>query len=195
MASSFLLALIFILQVLGLLRGINERIDFLLPSPSPRVLTILTALGGNLFFSAFALFAIYLDVKEHGKLSRETLVFLLSAFLGLAIVGILKVALNEPRPRGHGGFSFPSGHAFRGGIIAVYSSNRWKKIGIIAWAYAIGVALTRLLLHVHWFSDVIFSLLLAQWIYNVVKVTQDTWLPLYRRIVGKLGISFLDVEL
>ncbi|MFA4701452.1 phosphatase PAP2 family protein [Pyrococcus kukulkanii] len=194
LASSFLLALIFILQVLGLLRGTNERIDTLLPSPNPGVLTILTALGGNLFFFAFVFFAIYLDVKKHGKLSKETLVFLLSAFLGLVIVGILKVALNEPRPRGYGGFSFPSGHAFRGGIIATYSSNRWKRFRIIAWTYAISVALTRLLLHVHWFSDVLFSLLLAPWIYNVVKVTQGTWLHLYRKIVRKLGINFLDIK-
>ncbi|WP_297436269.1 phosphatase PAP2 family protein [Thermococcus sp.] len=192
--NTALLILILFLQFACLMRGINARIDSLLPSPSSSLLSVLTAFGSDFFLIPFAVAVIYLDIRNFGKLSRETLIFLASVFIGLVIVGILKVAINEPRPRNHGGFSFPSGHAYRGAIIAVYTSNRWRRLVPLAVTFAIGVAMTRLLLHVHWFGDVLFSLLLAPWIYSIVDATQDSWLSLYRRIVSRLGLGVFDVE-
>ncbi|NJE48533.1 phosphatase PAP2 family protein [Thermococcus sp. 9N3] len=192
--NTALLALVLILQLAGLMKGINTKVDSLLPSPSPSLLSVLTALGGDVFLIAFSLLAVLLDIRNSGKLSRETLVFLVSAVIGLVIVGVLKVAINEPRPRNHGGFSFPSGHTYRGAIIAVYASNRWKRATPLAVLLAVGVAITRLLLHVHWFGDVLFSLLLAPWVYSIVKATQDSWLPLYRRVISRLGLGVFDVE-
>ncbi|AHL22252.1 phosphatase PAP2 family protein [Thermococcus nautili] len=192
--NTALLALVLILQLAGLMKGINTKVDSLLPSPSPSLLSVLTAFGGDVFLIAFSLLTVLLDVRNSGKLSRETLVFLVSAVIGLVIVGVLKVAINEPRPRNHGGFSFPSGHTYRGAIIAVYASNRWKRATPLAVLFALGVAMTRLLLHVHWFGDVLFSLLLAPWVYSIVKATQDSWLPLYRRVISRLGLGAFDVE-
>ncbi|WP_297535315.1 phosphatase PAP2 family protein [Thermococcus sp.] len=192
--NTALLALLLILQLTGLMAGINSRVDALLPSPNPTLMNVLTAFGSDLFLVPFAIAVIYLDIRNSGKLSRETLIFLVSAVVGLIIVGVLKVAINEPRPRNHGGFSFPSGHTYRGAIIAVYASNRWERATPLAVLFAVGVAMTRLLLHVHWFGDVLFSLLLAPWVYSIVKATQDSWLPLYRRVISRLGLGVLDVE-
>jgi len=192
--NTVLLALVLVLQLTGLMAGIDSRVDALIPSPSPRLLGTLTALGGNLFLIAFSAALIYLDIRGSGRLSRETLVFLVAAFVGLVMVGVLKVAINEPRPRNHGGYSFPSGHAYRGAVTAVYAANRWKRAAPLAVLFAVVVAATRLLLHVHWFGDVLFSLLLAPWVYSIVKATQDSWLPLYRRVISRLGLGVLDVE-
>ncbi|WP_457742186.1 phosphatase PAP2 family protein [Thermococcus sp.] len=192
--NTALLALVLALQLRGAMAGFNSWVDALLPSPDPSIMNVLTAFGSDVFLVPFAIAIMYLDIKNSGKLSRETLVFLISAFVGLVIVGILKVGINEPRPRNHGGFSFPSGHTYRGAIIAVYVSDRWKRATPLAVLFAIGVAMTRLLLHVHWFGDVLFSLLLAPWVYNLVKATQDSWIPIYRKIVLRLGLGVLDVE-
>jgi len=192
--NTAILVLLLILQVTGMLRGLNESVDAFLPSPNPGLLAILTAFGSDLFLVPFAVLVVYLDLRNKKRLSTETLIFLVSAVVGLILVGILKVAINEPRPRNNGGFSFPSGHAFRGAIVAVYASNRWRKSIPIAVAFALAVAMTRLLLHVHWFGDVLFSLVLAPWVYTLVKATQDSWIPLYRKIILKLGLGVLDVE-
>ncbi|WP_457751644.1 phosphatase PAP2 family protein [Thermococcus sp.] len=192
--NTAILVLLLILQVTGMLKGLNESVDAFLPSPNPTLLAILTAFGSDLFLVPFAVLVVYLDLRNKNKLSKETLIFLVSAVVGLIIVGILKVAINEPRPHNNGGFSFPSGHTFRGAIVAVYSSNRWRKSTPIAVAFALAVAMTRLLLHVHWFGDVLFSLVLAPWTYTLIKATQDSWIPLYKKIILKLRLGVLDVE-
>ncbi|NJE00872.1 phosphatase PAP2 family protein [Thermococcus sp. JdF3] len=164
---------VLVLQEAGLLYGINERVNSSLPLIDTPLMNFLTAFGGDIFLFSFAALALYLDWRDKGRPSLKTASFLLSIVVGLAAVGALKLIFAEPRPiaygSGVGGYAFPSGHAFRAAVIAAYGSDRWKKYAPLFWAYAGGIALTRLLLHVHWLGDVLFSLLFAPWLYLLLK--------------------------
>ena len=162
-----------VLQAAGALNGINEWVNSSLPLIDTPLMNFLTAFGGDIFLFSFAALALYLDWRDKGRPSLETASFLLSIVVGLAAVGALKLIFAEPRPiaygSGIGSYAFPSGHSFRAAIIAAYGSDRWRKYAPLFWAYAVGIALTRLLLHVHWLGDVLFSLLFAPWLYLLLK--------------------------
>ncbi len=164
--------IVLVLQATGLIYGINEWVNSQLPLVDTSIMHFLTGLGGwaplALFFSLATL-----SEHRHGGVTVRTAAFLLAVAFGLAAVGALKLIFAEPRPRpyepGIGGYAFPSGHTFRAAIIAAYGADRWRKYAPAFWAYAVGIALTRLLLHVHWFGDVLFSLLFAPWLYLLLK--------------------------
>jgi len=161
---------ILLLQTFGAFDGLNRWVNSTLPLVDTPPVNFLTALGGDLFLIPFAALAVYFDWRGKGTISRKTLAFLLAVVVGLATVGGLKLLFAEPRPRPeYGTYAFPSGHTFRAAIIASYVSDRWRKYAFIACIYAVTVALTRLLLHVHWFSDVLFSLFFAPWLYLLLK--------------------------
>ena len=163
---------ILFLQALGAFKGVNEWVNSTLPLVDTPLMNFLTALGGDIFLIPFSVVVLYLDWRE-GSISRRTIAFILAVAVGLAAVGALKFLFAEPRPRpygpGIGGYAFPSGHTFRAAIITAYASDRWKKYAPIAWIYAVAIALTRLFLHYHWFSDVLFSLFFAPWLYLLLK--------------------------
>ncbi|NJE31319.1 phosphatase PAP2 family protein [Thermococcus sp. 18S1] len=165
--------IVLVLQAAGLLYGINEWVNSLIPLMDTPLMNFLTRFGGDVFLALFGAFAVITEWREDGRVSRNTLLFILAVAVGLAAVGALKLIFAEPRPRpygpGIGGYAFPSGHTFRAAIIAAYGSDRWRKYAPAFWAYAVGIALTRLLLHYHWFSDVLFSLLFAPWLYLLLK--------------------------
>ena len=162
---------ILILQTAGAFDKINVWVNSALPLVDTPWMRFLTALGGDLFLISFSTLMVYLDWRKRRGLSRRTMAFLGTVVLGLLSVLALKFALAVPRPRpDYGTYAFPSGHTFRAAVIAAYSADRWRKYAPLAWAYAVGIALTRLLLHVHWFSDVLFSLVLAPWLYLLLKL-------------------------
>ncbi|KUH34676.1 phosphatidylglycerophosphatase [Thermococcus celericrescens] len=161
---------ILVLQAAGLLYGINEWVNSNLPLVDTPVMNFLTMLGGDVFLVLFAIFAFLVERRERGGISAGTAAFLLAVAFGLAAVGALKLIFAEPRPRpDYGTYAFPSGHAFRAAVIAAYGSDRWRKYAPAFWVYAVGIALTRLFLHVHWLGDVLFSLLFAPWLYLLLK--------------------------
>lgn len=165
---------ILFLQLAGAFNGLNRLINSSLSLVEGPLINVLTDLGGDVFLIPFTALVLLLHWRK-GKISQKTIAFIVATFLGLAVVVSLKVLIAELRPRSLPGASFlskgafPSGHAFRAAIIASYVSDRWKKLWPVAWAYAIGIALTRLLLHYHWFSDVLFSLFFAPWLYYLVR--------------------------
>lgn len=187
------------LQTTGLLRGINELVNSLLPLIDTPLMNFLTWFGDGLFLVLFVIFAVLHDWKRERRLSDRTLAFVASAVVGLAVVGVLKFAFAEPRPRALPGAhalsagAFPSGHTFRASIIAGYVADRWKRLGALAWAYAVGIALTRLFLHYHWLGDVFFSLIFAPWLYRLLILAEDIWLPFVRKILGKLNVEVVEV--
>ncbi len=186
------------LQLAGGFKGINEALNSALPLIDTPWMNLLTALGGNAFLALFAIIVVLYEMKKLGGVSSKTLAFLIALSLGLVAVGALKALLAEPRPRplpGAGFLSsgaFPSGHTFRAAVIASYVSDRWKKLTPLAWAYAIGIALTRLFLHYHWLSDVLFSLLFAPWLYLLLRSTEKLWLPIMGRILKKLNLEVVE---
>ncbi|NJE61212.1 phosphatase PAP2 family protein [Thermococcus sp. 21S7] len=158
------------LQGTGAFSGINEWVNSNLPLVDTPVMNFLTMLGGDVFLVLFGIFAFLTERREKGGISAGTAAFLLTVAFGLAAVGVLKFIFAEPRPRpDYGTYAFPSGHAFRAAVIAAYGADRWRKYAPAFWAYAVGIALTRLFLHVHWLGDVLFSLLFAPWLYLLLK--------------------------
>jgi undecaprenyl-diphosphatase len=125
----------------------------------------------------------------------------------MAIVGLLKVLIGVPRPgeaqvhwslfesiKNADYFAFPSGHTARAAVLAYFLSRRWKRFWPLWWGWAAAIALSRLLLHVHWFSDVVFALMLGPWVGMLLVLTEERWLPYYRALITALKLGVLDVE-
>jgi membrane-associated phospholipid phosphatase len=118
-----------------------------------------------------------LAVLEYRRIpSRSMPLFLLLVVLGqLVIVNVIKVAVARVRPdidplAAFSGKSFPSGHttaaaAFYAGSAMVASRGRSLRERAILAGVAVGIAVavgaSRVLLGVHWFSDVIAGLALG----------------------------------
>lgn len=110
------------------------------------------------------------------KRDRYTLVALLVTILGgEALVWILKIVFGRDRPGGGitdpAGDAFPSAHTFTATILvgfAVYllwrhlerTSARWL-VSVVAIALVMGVGLSRIMLSVHWTSDVLGGLVIG----------------------------------
>ncbi len=206
LAFTVVLIVLLFIEWMGLFDGINEGVNSTL------------SLGGSLAglltdTASFALTALYIilfllwDFKDRGRLSRFTLELTAGIAISMAIVGLLKVLVGVPRPgeaQVHWGliesiknadyFSFPSGHATRAFVLAYFLSRRWKKLWPLWWGWAVSIALTRLLLHVHWFSDVLFAAFLGPWVGLLIELTEEWWLPYYRAIVNALKLGVFDVE-
>ncbi|WP_460041196.1 phosphatase PAP2 family protein [Thermococcus atlanticus] len=190
-------------EFMGLFVYPNTRLYALTPYLSSIWMRLITDSASFAAFVIYILmFALY-DIKKTGKVERWTLRFVLSLFAGMVVVGVLKVLLGVPRPGEPflrrallkaDYFAFPSGHATRASILAYSLGKRFPKYRPLWWAYAILVALSRLFLHVHWFSDVLFGLLLGPWVLMLVEATEDLWLPVYNSIMQKLKLGVLRIE-
>ncbi len=167
-------ATLLLAQLMGWFTGVNSWVNSHVPLVDSQLMNVLTSFGGDASLVPVIVFFLIFEWRR-GGLSKETLAFLMATVVGLALVALMKVIFAEPRPRPLPGanslssWSFPSGHAFRAATIASYVSDRWRKLSPVAWGYAMGIALTRILLHYHWLSDVLFSLLFAPWLYLLLK--------------------------
>lgn len=122
------------------------------------------------------LVALTLEWKKKGtRKSRFSLLYLLLC-VGIAglISYILKKSFLEPRPYEidsritqlsvGGGFSFPSGHtteAFSSGMAMFLLFYQRKWVGIVAFAWAISVAASRVYLGVHYPFDVLAGMIIG----------------------------------
>ena len=81
-----------------------------------------------------------------------------------AAVETLKWCVGRTRPDGdtnRRNSSFPSSHAANAFTVAAVITRRWRRAAIPAWLAALMVAVSRLYLDRHWFSDVLFALVLG----------------------------------
>ncbi|GLQ32461.1 bifunctional DedA family/phosphatase PAP2 family protein [Litoribrevibacter albus] len=180
-------------------------------------LVALTMLGDpNLLYFCAGLFSLYLVIKR-----QYSVIILIAAVTGLSyvLVTVLKEAFELTRPEvlvtPFPGHSFPSGHTVGAtvyfGLIAsfmaqeVVTHRRWPLyLGAVILAFLVGIS--RVLLGVHWFSDVICGLLLGALIVSLARLIYspfnqhsltmkryDLWLPI-ALAAGYAGYYWLEFE-
>jgi membrane-associated phospholipid phosphatase len=147
-----------------------------------------TQLGNKqIIFPLLLLFTGYFAWQKNGALAMTTASLAVSSMLA---VWVLKHGLAIPRPEAlfivKTTYSFPSGHTtlsvvFFGYLASFirYSSNTWRNIALIASVLLPSlVLLTRLVLAVHWFTDVLGGVLLG---IALLSLHQLLWRLLQRR--------------
>ncbi len=195
-----------LMEWMGFFEGVNEWMNSVLPLGG-RITSLLTDTASSTFTALYILLFVLWDFKDSKKLSIFTLELTVGIVVSMVIVGLLKILIGVPRPGAvpvHWGllesiknadyFAFPSGHTARAAVLAYFLSRRWKRLWPLWWGWAAAIALTRLLLHVHWFSDVLFAFMLGPWAGMAVELTESWWLPIYQGIIRRLKLGVFDVE-
>lgn len=150
---------------------------------STRVLEVITDLGGTWF-----LVALVLGIGAIDWLARRNaavLGYLVTVLVGVSLVNNgLKMLVDRERPDvgqlvGWSGASFPSGHSAAAAatwaavaLVATRHARRpWRIGGVaVAAAVAIAVAASRVLLGVHWITDVVAGLVVGWTWFTVVSL-------------------------
>ncbi len=166
--------LILLQPIVAFDRRVRGFIEYIQTPQILNVAEILTMLGGwKVIVPLTLITGAILTVRKKYKLL--SLLFG-SVFVGQAIVWILKIFLGRARPSdmevsiGANGFSFPSGHVFMITVFLLslgYIANKYlvkgktKTIWFFVGLIILTVALTRVVLSVHWISDVFGGALLG----------------------------------
>lgn len=147
-------------------------------------LIVLEISGHGIPWITGLVFAIY-KLRDHQQ--QYALNVLIAMFLDLAIVGLLKVLFRRQRPVYNqqdmfvtvsvDNYSFPSGHSTRAAMVAALFSLITSKplYRLVASVWAIGIALSRVVLGRHHVSDVVFGVMIGLLQYWIVIYL---WLPL-----------------
>ena len=145
--------------------------------------SLFTRLGDGIFLSILTLFAAaYLAVRRR----RRAALLLIMVFTGRFLIELQKVVFDRPRPGvspqlvSVDSYSFPSGHAGNGMItylaiallLPVAQRNRAIAVGL-GLAVALQVGISRVMLGVHWPTDV-----LGGWAFALL------WIAICMRLAG-----------
>lgn len=203
---TLLVVFMVVAEVLGLFNGVDSTVSARTPQVNSLWIEFLTGTAG-LAFGVYALAFIIWDVRRRGRVSLDTLNFIVALVAGMILVALLKALTQVPRPGespmsmailqalvNADYYAFPSGHATRASILAYFLDRRLPRYRLLWWTYALLIALSRILLHVHWLSDVLFGLILGPWVSVIIESTGDTWRSIYNSIVEKLGVDTLLAE-
>lgn len=159
--------------------------------------------GGGLILAVSVMLII--DVYRDKRLSRTSIGVISSLIVSMIIVFILKITLQIPRPSSgvsnpeniiglilnvdH--YSFPSGHVARAASVASYLSLKTKRKGIIPLLYSwvVLVMISRLVLGVHWLTDVIASIFVGLFSASLVYDLEDSLVSGWERLCRILARS------
>ncbi len=156
--------------------------DFFVSSRTPEVTWFFQAVTSFFDFSILFLviFSILLFIIHKFKGRVYSMLFFFNVFITMFVVLVLKFVFNTQRPPNAlvdtFGASFPSYHAtiatvFFLGIIFIFKDNfkgfNLKLLHIIAFSLIFLVAISRVYLSVHWFSDVFFGVVLGTIIHHI----------------------------
>ncbi|AFK23117.1 phosphatase PAP2 family protein [Pyrococcus sp. ST04] len=187
---TLILIIIGTLEWIGAFKEVNIKINNLIPKGGTIALLI-TTLGDFIVVFLMITAAIAVQLKKEKLPLEEIIRPYLSLILTTLSVGVLKIIFGVPRPgvteisdriKDVKLLAFPSGHTARTSGFARYLMERFPKYKIIWVLLPLSVGISRLLLHVHWFSDVLFGFFYGPWIAEVVKTTQDIWARPIRRL-------------
>jgi membrane-associated phospholipid phosphatase len=154
-------------------------------SGSTQILRNISLLGGTVGSIVVALVVAVLAVAFRRLPVRGVVSFLVVVMVGQTVlVNVIKVIVDRTRPdidrlTGFAGPSFPSGHAATtaatfacAALLLGYSRGRVERAALtgVAAGIAVAVATTRVLLGVHWLTDVVAGLLLGWTWFAVVSI-------------------------
>jgi undecaprenyl-diphosphatase len=156
---------------------VSERISIDETPGLPLTLAILVTHSGDGLPSLIA-FAVLLIFGSEAWRAR-TLILLCGDVLTLLVVRVLKITIRRPRPEGEWGeitrkidpLSFPSGHSARGGVmtgLALALGPPWFRIAAPIWGVMVGFS--RVVVGVHYLSDVIVGFLVGLSIAGVIAL-------------------------
>ena len=140
------------------------------------IATLVTHLGGWKLLTALTLGAAAVLVLRQRY--KDAAVVIATILVGRLLVELQKLAFERPRPDALlrlvevDSFSFPSGHAANSMIaclaiaMALASASKWRGYALaMALALSAAIGLTRVLLGVHWPSDVV-----AGWSFGILWI-------------------------
>ena len=158
-----------------------------------RAMAVFLAHSGDSWFWAIGLFAMWVSGNSFWK--EWAVVQFGSISLLAAMVLVIKFSIKRKRPEGDWGqiyrlsdpHSFPSGHAARAFLIATIAAGlgpAW--LAGILWIWAPLVCLARVLMGVHYISDVVAGAVLG---IIVAWIGLQLYPPLLGWLFGLLGFS------
>jgi membrane-associated phospholipid phosphatase len=207
LSLTILVGVLIVLEYFGLFTYVNIVVSQYLGKQNSLIIYFLTLSGSSeAFLIYFVVFLTYDFIKAR-RLRAETVSFVIALIISMLAVFTLKITFQVPRPGEvalhysiiqamvhFDYFSFPSGHAARASVLAYFGGKR-RGLGVktLLWSWALGVALSRLLLGKHWLSDVVTSLFLGLLVSLATDSTLRYWGRLYNKTLGKVGV--LRIEL
>ena len=158
-----------------------------------RAIAVFLAHSGDSWFWAIGLFILWIRGDSFWK--QWAVLQFASISLLAALVLIIKFSIKRKRPEGEWGqvyrftdpHSFPSGHAARAFLIATLASGlgpAW--LATVLWVWAPLVALARVVMGVHYLSDIFAGTLLG---ILVALIALQVYLPLFHWVFKLLGFS------
>ncbi len=160
--------------------AINELVDSAQNNVIISISTIMAYLFDPIVLAGIGMIAaIYLWLKKEKKKSITLAITLVMAAILLKIMKPL-FALERPLNMlvSETGYAFPSGHSamiivLLGMLIMIFSQKiRQKKLAIISSAvFALIIGLSRILLNVHWLTDILGGYLLGALIISLAALT------------------------
>lgn len=142
-----------------------------------RILAVVLAHSGDSWFWLIGLGLLWWLGTEYWK--RLSLVMIIGIAVTAVVVMVIKFTVRRRRPQGEWGkiyrstdpHSFPSGHAARSSMLAVLALGLgplWLGLTLLVWAPLVGLA--RIIMGVHYPSDVVAGMALGALIGGLVLI-------------------------
>jgi len=213
-ALTVLLALVITLEVLRYvdgLQGVNVYVLNALPYARTPAMEVLSGSASLEAFALLALIIYVMDASLDGRVSEPVASFIVALILSMILTALIKAYVAAPRPHEPSAyfgllgnlinadyFAFPSGHTVRVTVLSyyvlsVFPQSRRKKVSYLVLIYAGAVMVSRLLLQVHWLSDIIGGIIVGLWSSYVTEgLGRPAWRFIYDETLGR--VPFLRIK-
>jgi len=213
-ALTVLLALVIALEVLRYvdgLQGVNVYVLNALPYARTPAMEVLSGSASLEAFALLALIIYVMDASLDRGVSEPVASFIVALILSMILTALIKAYVAAPRPHEPSAyfgllgnlinadyFAFPSGHTVRVTVLSyyvlsVFPQSRRKKVSYLVLIYAGAVMVSRLLLQVHWLSDIIGGIIVGLWSSYVTEgLGRPAWRFIYDETLGR--VPFLRIK-
>ncbi len=179
----------YIFKLMHLLDSIDNYVLSSLPTTNSIVIVLFSA-SANLVVTTIVilLIAVWSKIK-YGRIVSSILILIASYVLSMMLVLLLKPLTGFLRPGediAHDSFiaallnadyfAFPSGHTVRATVLSCFALSSFeRKTRYIMLMYPIIIGISRMMLGVHYLSDIVGGILLGLFTYNLLEYTYPYW--------------------